>query len=207
MKKFWERLSKRERRMALLACSIFVLVLGNYLVLEPYSARREWVKSQLEIQTNLLERQNRYLKRRTQIEGDLKRLKTKLETLKSSLLGGDTPPVSASALQETVRKIAAKEGVQIVSTRVLSPKPVGSFLTISVQLEVSGEVGQLVNLIKGIESNAKFLMVSEVNIRSLASRVNRRRRPVLRSRGSLRTTLVISGFARSRMATDAKSGV
>lgn len=207
MKKFWERLSKRERRMALLACSIFFLVLGNYLVLEPYSARREWVKSQLEIQTNLLERQNRYLKRRTQIEGDLKRLKTKLETLKSSLLGGDTPPVSASALQETVRKIAAKEGVQIVSTRVLSPKPVGSFLTISVQLEVSGEVGQLVNLIKGIESNAKFLMVSEVNIRSLASRVNRRRRPVLRSRGSLRTTLVISGFARSRMATDAKSGV
>ncbi len=207
MKKFWERLSKRERRMALLACSIFFLVLGNYLVLEPYSARREWVKSQLEIQTNLLERQNRYLKRRTQIEGDLKRLKTKLETLKSSLLGGDTPPVSASALQETVRKIAAKEGVQIVSTRVLSPKPVGSFLTISVQLEVSGEVGQLVNLIKGIESNAKFLMVSEVNIRSLASRVKRRRRPVLRSRGSLRTTLVISGFARSRMATDAKSGV
>ena len=207
MKKFWERLSKRERGMAILACSIFFLVLGNYLVLEPYSARREWVKSQLEIQTNLLERQNRYLKRRTQIEGDLKRLKTKLETLKSSLLGGDTPPVSASALQETVRKIAAKEGVQIVSTRVLSPKPVGSFLTISVQREVSGEVGQLVNLIRGIESNAKLLAVSEVNIRSLASRVNRRRRPILRSRGSLRTTLVISGFARSRMATDAKSGV
>ena len=207
MKKFWERLSKRERGMAILACSIFFLVLGNYLVLEPYSARREWVKSQLEIQTNLLERQNRYLKRRTQIEGDLRRLKTKLETLKSSLLGGDTPPVSASALQETVRKIAAKEGVQIVSTRVLSPKPVGSFLTISVQLEVSGEVGQLVNLIRGIESNAKLLAVSEVNIRSLASRVNRRRRPILRSRGSLRTTLVISGFARSRMATDAKSGV
>jgi len=207
MKKFWERLSKRERGMALLACSIFFLVLGHYFVVEPYSARREWVKSQLEIQTNLLERQNRYLKRRTQIEGDLRRLKTKLETLKSSLLGGDTPPVSASALQETVRKIAAKEGVQIVSTRVLSPKPVGSFLTISVQLEVSGEVGQLVNLIRGIESNAKLLAVSEVNIRSLASRVNRRRRPILRSRGSLRTTLVISGFARSRMATDAKSGV
>lgn len=193
--------------MAFLACSIFFLVLGHYFVVEPYSARREWVKSQLEIQTNLLERQNRYLKRRTQIEGDLRRLKTKLETLKSSLLGGDTPPVSASALQETVRKIAAKEGVQIVSTRVLSPKPVGSFLTISVQLEVSGEVGQLVNLIRGIESNAKLLAVSEVNIRSLASRVNRRRRPILRSRGSLRTTLVISGFARSRMATDAKSGV
>ncbi len=207
MKKIWERLSKRERGMVFLACSIFFLVLGNYLVLEPYSARREWVKSQLEIQTNLLERQNRYLKRRTQIEGDLRRLKTKLEALESALLDGDTPPVSASALQETVRKIAAKEGVQIVSTRVLSPKSVGSFLTIPVQLEVSGEVGQLVNLIKGIESNAKLLVVSEVNIRSLASRVNRRRRPVLRSRGSLRTTLVISGFARSRMATDAKSGV
>jgi ACT domain-containing protein len=195
--------------MVFLACSIFFLVLGQYLVVEPYSARREWVKSQLEIQTNLLERQNRYLKRRTQIEGDLRRLKTKLEALESALLDGDTPPVSASALQETVRKIAAKEGVQIVSTRVLSPKSVGSFLTIPVQLEVSGEVGQLVNLIKGIESNAKLLVVSEVNIRSLASRVNRRRksRPILRSRGSLRTTLVISGYARSRMATDAKSGI
>ncbi len=207
MKSLWERLSKRERGMVFVACSFLILVLGRYLVIEPYSTRREWVKSQLEIQSNLLKKQTRFLKRRAQLEGDLKQLQTKLETLESSLLVGDTPSVSASALQETVRKVAAKEGVQIVSTRVLSPKPVGSFLTISVQLEVSGEVGQLVNLIRGIESNAKFLMVSEVNIRSLASRVNRRRRPILRSRGSLRTTLVISGFARSRMATDAKSGV
>ena len=188
MKSFWGRLSKRERGMVLLALSIFLLILGRYLVVEPYSARRGWVKSQLEIQTQLLEKQSRYLKRRTQLEGDLGQLKIKLEALDSSLLAGDTPPVSASALQEEVREIAAKEGVQIVSTRVLSPKPVGSFLSIPVQIEVSGEIGQVVNLIKGIESSSKLLVVSEVNIRSLVSRVNRRRRPIVRGRGGLRTT-------------------
>ena len=206
MKSLWERLSKREKGMVFLAFSIFFLVLGRFFVVEPYSARREWVKSQLEIQANLLEKQNRYLKRKMQIEGDLRQLRPKLGSLESSLLVGDTPPVSASALQEAVREIAAKVGIQIVSTRVLSPKPVGSFLSIPVQVEVSGEIGQLVNLIKGIESNSKLLVVSEVNIRSLVSRVNRRRRPVPRGRGSLRTTLVISGFARSRSATGAQSG-
>jgi Tfp pilus assembly protein PilO len=192
--------------MVFVACSFLILVLGRYLVVEPYSTRREWVKSQLEIQSNLLEKQTRFLKRRPQLEGDLKQLRTKLEALESSLLVGDTPSVSASALQETVREIAAKEGVQIVSTRVLSPKTEGSFLSIPVQVEVGGEIGQLVNLIKGIETNSKLLVVSEVNIRSLASRVKRRRRPIVRDRGSLRTTLVISGFARSRAATVAKSG-
>ena len=206
MKNFWGRLSKRERGMVLLALSIFLLILGRYLVVKPYSARREWVKSQLEIQTQLLEKQSRYLKRRTQLEGDLGQLKTKLEALDSSLLAGDTPPVSASALQEEVREIAAKEGVQIVSTRVLSPKPVGSFLGIPVQIEVSGEIGQVVNLIKGIESSSKLLVVSEVNIRSLVSRVNRRRRPIVRGRGGLRTTLVISGFVHNRKTTSANSG-
>ena len=145
--------------MVLLALSIFLLVLGRYLVVEPYSARREWVKSQLEIHSRLLKKQKQYLNRRTQLEGDLEQLKTKLETLDLSLLVGDTPPVSASALQETVREIAAKEGVQIVSTRVLSPKPVGSFLSIPVQIEVSGEIGQVANLIKGIESSSKLLVV------------------------------------------------
>ena len=206
MKNFWGRLSKRERGMVLLALSIFLLILGRYLVVKPYSARREWVKSQLEIQTQLLEKQSRYLKRRTQLEGDLGQLQTKLEALDSSLLAGDTPPVSASALQEEVREIAAKEGVQIVSTRVLSPKPAGSFLSIPVQIEVSGEIGQVVNLIKGIESSSKLLVVSEVNIRSLVSRVNRRRRPIVRGRGGLRTTLVISGFVRSRKTTSANRG-
>jgi len=206
MKSLWGRLSKREKGMVFLALSIFFLVLGRYFVVEPYSARREWVKSQLEIHSRLLKKQKQYLNRRTQLEGDLGQLKTKLETLDSSLLPGDTPPVSASALQETVREIAAKEGVQIVSTRVLSPKPAGSFLSIPVQVEVSGEIGQVVNLIKGIESSSMLLVVSEVNVRSLVSRVKRRRRRLPQRKKGLRTTLVISGFVRSRRATGANSG-
>lgn len=191
--------------MVFLALSIFFLVLGRNLVVEPYLARMKWVKSQLEIKTRLLEKQYRYMNRRSQFEGDLGQLSTKLEVLESSLLGGDTPPVSASALQEAVGEIAAKEGIQIVSTRVLSPKHEGSFLNISIQVDVSGEIDQLVNLIKGIKSSSKLLVVSEVNIRSLVARVNRRRRPVSRGRGGLRTTLIISGFVRSSMTTDTKS--
>ncbi len=198
MKRIWQRLSKRERGLVVLTLFILLLVLGRYFLVSPFLERREWVKSQLEIQPQLLEKNLRYISQKAEMEASLKKARGELKVTEASLLSGDTPSVSASALQEIVRKIAAKEGTRIVTTRVLNPEQIGSLLKILVKVDVTGEIDQVVNLIKGIESDPKLLVVSELNIRSLLSRGRRRRRTVPQRRRGLRTTLVISGFARSK---------
>ncbi len=197
MKKFWLKLSKRERTIVFAALSLLALVVARFLVINPYLAHRQWVKDQLEIKYQQLENQNRYLGRGDELEERLKFLRARLKNLESALLEGDTAPVTASALQETIRQIAAKEGVQIVATRVLNPEPVGSFLKVPIQVEVDGEVEQVASLIKGIDSAPKLLVVKELTIRSLRPRARRRRRrKAPNASKGLRASMVIAGFSR-----------
>ncbi|MFQ5850848.1 MAG: type II secretion system protein GspM [Candidatus Binatia bacterium] len=196
MKLLWQRLSKRERTLVVLSLLVLLLVLGQYFFIDPLLERRRWVKSQLEIQGQLFEKNLRYFSQKAQITASLKKARGKLEALERSLLSGDTPSVSASTLQRAVRDVASREGMKIVTTRVLNPEPMGPFLRIPIQVQVRGEIEQLVNLIKGIESDSQLLVVSEINIFSLVARGSRRRRPTPQGGQGLRAALVISGFSR-----------
>jgi Tfp pilus assembly protein PilO len=113
------------------------------------------------------------------------------------LLPGDTPPVSASNLQEVLQNAAAKDGVQVITTRVLSPESLGPFTRIPIQVEVAGQLEQVANLIKSLESEQKMLVINEVNLRSLfvpaASRAQLNPGAPVQQ---LRASLVISGIAR-----------
>ena len=151
MKRFWER-SKREKVLILASFTILPLVLGNYFLIVPYLQHEEWVKNQLEIQPQLLEKNLRFINRKAEIEAGLEKAQADLKGLQSKLLSGDTSSVSASSLQEAMQVLADKEGIQIISTRVLNPEVIGSFTKIPIQLELSGQIDQLANFIKGIES-------------------------------------------------------
>jgi hypothetical protein len=205
MKRIWQRLSARERTLVVAGCAVFVLVLGRYLVLGPLVERREWVRSQLEIQPQLLEKNLRYLGQGKNIETALEKAKGALVTLESGLLAGDTPPVSASNLQATLQALAAKDGIQVITTRVLNPEAAGSFTKIPLQAEVGGELEQIVNLIRALESADKLLVVSELNVRSLITpRIPRPAAPGTPVQ-SLRASIIVAGFTRSQPPAALKS--
>ena len=203
MKGLWQRLSRREKGLVALTLVIFLLVLVRYLLVFPFLERREWVKSQLEIQPQLLEKNLRYIGLKAEIQAGLERARGELKAVEPSLLSGDTPSVSASDLQQTVQSIATKEGTQVISTRVLNPEAMGTFTKIPIQMEVSGKIEQVANLIKGIESAEKLLMVGELNIRSLFTPVVAQR-PQTAARlpeQNLRVSLTISGLVRNQPGT------
>ena len=209
MKRIWQRLSKREKGLAALTLFIFLLVLGRFLLASPFLARREWVKSQLEIQPQLLEKNLRYVGQKAEMAANLEKARGEIKALEPSLLSADTPSVSASDLQQTIQAIATKEGIQVISTRVLNPEAMGAFTKIPVQIEVSGQIDQVANLIKGIESAEKLLMISELNIRSLFTPVAVRppQQPAVPQvpAQNLRASITIAGFARAQPASPSKS--
>lgn len=167
MKRFWERLSRRERGLVVASLVILLLLVGRYFIIGPYLARRDWVKTQLELQPELLQKNLRFIARKDELLAELEAARNEIKVREPRLLTGDTASVNASDLQDTVQNLATKEGTQVITTRVLNPESVGSFSKISIQMELGGQIDQLANLIKGIEISPKLLVVDEINVRSL----------------------------------------
>jgi type II secretory pathway component PulM len=206
MKWFWQRLSKREKVLVVASFAILLLVLGHYVLIVPYLQHREWVKSQLELQPQLLTKNLRFIDRKVEIESGLEKARAELKGLESVLLSGDTSSVSASSIQEAVQVFADKEGIQIITTRVLNPEVMGPFTKIPIQLELSGQIDQLANFIKAIESTKSLLIVSELDARSLfpAAVIARQAAVGQTAVQTLRASLIVSGFARIQTASPKK---
>jgi Tfp pilus assembly protein PilO len=198
MKQFWQRLSKRERGLLVATLFILLVVLGRLLVVNPYMERREWVQTQLEIQPQLLEKNLRYIGRKEELAAALEAAQNEIRARESKLLTGNTASVNASDLQETVQALAVKEGTQVITTRVLNPEPTGAFSKIAIQMEIGGQVEQVANLVRGIETSSKLLVIDEINVRSLfrpAGFPQRQGMPQGAAQ-NLRVSLTVAGFAR-----------
>jgi type II secretory pathway component PulM len=203
----WKRLSKREKGLVALGGAVLVLLLGRSFVYDPFVARMNRISQQLELEPQRLERNQRYVHRKPEIMANLERARGELKGLEPLLLTGDTPSVSASDLQRTVQDFASRGGTQVVSTRVLSPEAMGTFTRIPIQLEISGLIDQVANLIQGIETAPKLLVINEINIRSFAVVGVPPRRPDGTSAlppQNLRVSLTVSGYIRSQAPAPSK---
>ena len=204
LKQLWQRLSQRERGLVVLTLVILSVAMGRYLLISPFLERSEWVRSQLEIQPQLLEKNLRFLNQKEELAAALEGARNELKAREPGLLTGDTPSVSASDLQDSVQGLATKEGTQVITTRVLNPEPAGSLAKISVQMEVGGQIDQIANLLRDIENSPKLLMIDEINVRSLFRPVafpQPQGAPQV-SMQNLRVSLTVSGFARSQPAAE-----
>jgi ACT domain-containing protein len=207
MNQFWQRLSKRERNLVIFTMVIIVVVLARYVLIGPFVERWEWVRTQLEIQPQLLEKNLRFLDQRDKMVALLEATQSELKAREPGLLTGDTSSVSASDLQDVIQGLATKEGTQVITTRVLNPEPAGNFAKISIQMEIGGQIDQLASLIRGIENSPKLLMVDEINVRSLFRPVGFPQPqgvPQLAAQ-NLRVSLTVSGLARSQASTATNS--
>jgi hypothetical protein len=202
MKRFWERLSRRERGLVGVTFAILIILLARYFIIGPYLERREWVNSQLELQPQLLEKNLRYLARKDEFTAGLEAARSEIKAREPKLLTGDTPSVSASDLQDTVQNLAVKGGTQVITTRVLNPETVGSFAKIAIQMEIGGQIDQIANLMRAIDTSPKLLVVDEINVRSLfrpAGVPQPQAAPQVAIQ-NLRVSLTVAGYARAQAA-------
>ena len=206
MNQFWQRLSKRERGLAVLSLVIIFAALARYVLIGPFVERWEWVGSQLEIQPQLLEKNLRFLGQRDELVVLLEATQSDLKAREPKLLTGDTPSVSASDLQDVIQGLATKEGTQVITTRVLNPEGAGSFAKISIQMEIGGQIDQLANLIRGIESSPKQLLIDEINVRSLFRPIGVPQIPGVPQPAAqnLRVSLTVAGYSRGQPAASGK---
>jgi Tfp pilus assembly protein PilO len=207
MRDLWSRLSKRERGLTILTALILLVFIAKYAVITPFLERREWVKNQLESQPQLLQKNLRYLAQKEALLSALETARAQIKMQEPKLLTGDTPSVSASDLQETVQAMATREGTQVITTRVLNPEAAGSFSKIGIQMEIGGQIQQIANLIRGIETAPKLLVIDEINVRSLFRPIGFPQPqgvPQVPAQ-NLRISLTVAGFARTQGSSSPKA--
>jgi hypothetical protein len=186
MSNFWLRLSKRERSLVVATVLVLLAFVAKYAVLSPFLERREWIKNQLDSQPLLLAKNLRYVSQR--------------DALHSAL--------EAMRAQVTVQSIAAREGAQVITTRVLNPEPAGLFSKIGIQLEIGGQIQQIASLVKALESSPKLLVIDEITVRSLFRPIGfpqPQGAPQLPAQ-NLRVSLTVVGFARAPVGALPKTG-
>ena len=207
MNSFWRRLSRRERSLVVVTGLIVLVFIAKYAVITPLLERRAWVREQLESQPQLLAKNLRYVAQKEAMLAALESAREQIKAQEPKLLTGDTPSVNASDLQETVQAMAAREGTQVITTRVLTPETVGSFSKIGIQLEIGGQIQQLASLIRGIETAPKLLTIDEVNVRSLFRPIGFPQTPGVPQppAQNLRVSLMVSGYARPLAAAPTKT--
>jgi len=209
MKQFWQRLSQRERWLVYLTGVILLFFVGKLVIVSPLIERQARITGQLESQPQLLQKNLRYLSQKDSLLAALEVARNQIKAIEPALLTGDKPSVTASDLQETIQSLASREGTQVITTRVLNPESSGSFSKIAIQMEIGGQVQQLANLIRSIESAQKLLVIDEINVRSLFRPTGFPQVPGAPSttQQNLRVSLTVVGYARVQPAAAAKPDV
>jgi uncharacterized membrane-anchored protein YhcB (DUF1043 family) len=177
-------LSRRERAMVGLALAVGVILGGWLLVVEPILERNRLAGELVPAREQVLQQKRELIARRATIAAELQATSAKYDKLAEGFLTSATPAVAASELQKIVKDMAAQAKTEVRSERILPPADRGELLEIPVEIAVSCEIRQLVDLLAKIEGASKFLPVQDLKVRV----VN------LSQPKELLVTLTISGF-------------
>lgn len=184
-------LARRERLLIVVGGLATLLAVAWEGVVQPVRERHRGAAELVPIREQLLAQRLELVARKSTIGADLQATNGRLEALVARLLSGATPAVAASELQKLLKDMAAEAKTEVRSERILPPVERGELLEIPIEIAVSGEIRQLVDLLAGIDRAPKLLAIQELKVRV----VN------ITQPKDLLATLTLSGFilpARSR---------
>jgi type II secretory pathway component PulM len=182
-----ERLSLPHRRLVWLVGGGVLLLLFYLAVVNPLLNLMDSWNQELVNRNRILSRYQNLLKSKSRVIEGNKAMKAALTRTESQFLSGSTPAVASADLQEILKNLAKEQGVQMTSTKVLSPREAGTYLEVPVQVELTATINQLVTLLYHLEHHKKLLFIPDLDIN--APRWNKADQHDL----PLRISMVISG--------------
>jgi Tfp pilus assembly protein PilO len=177
-------LSRRERTIVAVGVVGLVLVLGWLFVVEPLIERARLTAELVPSRSQILSRRLDLLARKDAITRELETTNADIARLSERFLTEAAPAVAASELQKLTKDMAAEASTEIRSERILPPVERGELLEIPVEIAVSGEIRQLVELLAKLDASQKLLTVQDLRVRVV--NVSQPR--------ELLATLTVSGF-------------
>jgi len=182
----------KKRKYFLMAMG-FLLVVGAVYRIWPEMQNIRGTDNNIALKEKQLVKYQRMFQSSDDLEKEISFLKKTLERGESGLLTGKTPALAAADIQKIMREMAEKSQVEIKTVRVLKPKDVGGshYLSIPVQLSISGAIRQLKEFLYQIMASSKYLTVQKVRI---TVRRVRQRRGAAKQAESVSADITVNGF-------------
>jgi Tfp pilus assembly protein PilO len=188
-KKPWGGLRGRKKNFFLLLLEgALVVVIYEFGVVALLESQRR-VRDELGLKSKMLGRYDEFVKTEKDIEEELGQVEKQVEAIQAKLLPGETPQIMAASLQEMLRKLSEKNGIQIRSFRIGEPKELNFFLRVPVIIEINPtkSMSSLTYFLYDIENTEKFLVISDLNLTA----------PNMRNPTEVQGNLTVTGFARN----------
>lgn len=158
-------MSGRERGLIALGVLAGIVVMGWTFVVQPVSDRFRDTAELMPARERLLTRRLELVARKGAIERELEATNARLQASGDRFLPAATAAIAASELQKLVKEIAVKATTEIRSERILTPIERGDLVEIPLEIAVSAEIRQLVELLTRLEQTPKLLTVQDLKIR------------------------------------------
>src|SRR5262249_6938921 len=158
-------LSRRERTLIGAAGGVAVIVLGWVVVVQPIRDANRTASELVPVREQVLTRRQDLVGRKAAIAAELEATNQRLESLSERFLPAGTPAVAASELQKLLKGMAAQASTDVRSESILPPVERGDLLEIPIEIAVSGEIRQLVELLALIDRAPKLLAVQDLKVR------------------------------------------
>jgi hypothetical protein len=98
----------------------------------------------------------------------------RLRDAEAGLLTSATPALGSAELQDWIKQLTAGQGIEILSSDFLPPRPLGSeYLQVPLGLRFDCRLDQLVNLLGQLSQGAKSLAVSRLSVQATGEKDKR----------------------------------
>lgn len=182
------RWSFPQRKVLWGVIAVAVAVLIYAFAVLPLSEAVRKAEEEILLKRRVLLKYQEFLQNRKTFEEELDRTSRQYEAMQQRLLQGETAQLGSANLQEIVKRLSDKNGINLRSFRILESKEMNVYRKVSMQIEFN-PVPSLLNLsqfIYDIEHNEKELMISEMDLLALNPRMP----------NSIQGSFVISGLMR-----------
>lgn len=130
------------------------------------------------------------LKKKPGLEARFSASKTALARAEKMLLNGTTPALAAVDMQNIIKGIAYKTGIEIASFQVLTTvePDAADYIDIPVRFQITSTIRQLKDILYGMESSDKLLKITEISSGSV------RRKPKSDEPVYVRSVVTVAGY-------------
>ena len=177
-------ISKRDKKVLMIGALAVALFLVINYVISPFIESENDIQGGTEQKEMLLQKYERVINQRGEIEKKLAKMKRDQSDLNKKLLKGSTPSLAAAEMQKMLEKISKKYGLELKSVKVKDAEESGEFLAIPLEIRLTTDLNSTRKFLADLEKNSKYLIIPKLKIS-----VKNQRDPK-----EVIVTLVVTGF-------------
>ena len=177
-------ISKRDKKVLMIGALAVALFLVINYVISPFIESENDIQGGTEQKEMLLQKYERVINQRGEIEKKLAKMKREQSDLNKKLLKGSTPSLAAAEMQKMLENISKKYDLELKSVKVKDAEESGEFLAIPLEIRLTTDLNSTRKFLADLEKNSKYLIIPKLKIS-----VKNQRDPK-----EVIVTLVVTGF-------------